>query len=300
MSMHATVHLPMDGCGTWPPDPLPRACPPYPPCPPPYLRRDPVDHCKLLVLGHAPACDHAVVKEENICMLYRGTISIGYIIICSLNICLMILYVILSSFAGYLPGACFLSCACMAEHPRCCHVMRGASGPRPTLGFGKGGGGVGGGPSEQLRSDAMQQRTMSGKGVGGVTDSRRIRFRNYVRVRKVAQSPTPLETLRTHRIVSHCSKSLAARASPVSELSPRVGGPTAVITRPLLLMRHRTRGIEVMPLMRNIAIFAAANEDHSSSPPSRPQAPISCGSTFWTHVQICSCRSKSKSFDIMG
>ena len=221
MSMHATVHLPMDGCGTWPPDPLPRACPPYPPCPPPYLRRDPVDHCQLLVLGHAPACDHAVVKEENICMLYRGTISIGYIIICSLNICLMILYVILSSFAGYLPGACFLSCACMAEHPRCCHVMRGASGPRPTLGFGKGGGGVGGGPSEQLRSDAMQQRTMSGKGVGGVTDSRRIRFRNYVRVRKVAQSPTPLETLRTHRIVSHCSKSLAARASSrVGTLSP--------------------------------------------------------------------------------
>ena len=39
-----------------------------------------------------------------------------------------------------------------------------------TLNTGKGGGGVGGGPSEQLHSDAMQQRTTSewNGEVGGV------------------------------------------------------------------------------------------------------------------------------------
>ena len=87
-----------------------------------------------------------------------------------------------------------------------------------------GGGGVGGGPSGQLHSDAMQQRTtMSGRGRWGGWAGQigEFAFEIAYRVRDVAQSSKLLENLFTHRIVSCSSESLAAHASPrVGTLSP--------------------------------------------------------------------------------
>ena len=138
----------------------------------------------------------------------------------------MILYV---NHIWLMPGTCFSN-----EHTRLSAPvpLRHAAGSfRPPPITGMGGGGVGGGPSGQLHSDAMQFQCKvggrGGRGGAGGTD-KRIRIRNCVRVRDVAQSPKPLSRNSPHashrllqfEILGRARSRLACPCRKVSENQP--------------------------------------------------------------------------------